>query len=248
MTCWEMVKHWLDPRTQAKIEILGSGPDMLQRLLDFVPPDSLPAHLGGTSSSLVLQQPRDHTEHVSVPRYGATRKVLAVPGGRRLVVDCYTTEGELDLEIFAAPHSAALDRRTPSEAISMAEVNKQRAHPSARGQHLVAKRELKGSQESQQTSQHPLRTVLECAADEHDRVFTLLWTNSSRFYTRPLTFNLLVRDGPKVTIDPADSEVAARGTAAVEAATAMSSSHSTLSQEAVPQDSLLPLDSGCSRL
>ncbi|RYG63127.1 hypothetical protein EON64_16540, partial [archaeon] len=55
VSLWEMVKHWLDPRTQAKIEILGSGPETARRLLEFVSPATLPPSLGGTApTDLVL--------------------------------------------------------------------------------------------------------------------------------------------------------------------------------------------------
>lgn len=36
VTTWEVVRGWLDPRTQAKIEILGSGPETTAKLLEYI--------------------------------------------------------------------------------------------------------------------------------------------------------------------------------------------------------------------
>ena len=36
---WGMVKRWLDPRTQSKIEILGPGPGMYHHCID------IPSHI-----------------------------------------------------------------------------------------------------------------------------------------------------------------------------------------------------------
>lgn len=45
-TVWHFIKGWLDPVTQKKIEVLGSG--YKDHLLRQVPPQNLPKHLGGT--------------------------------------------------------------------------------------------------------------------------------------------------------------------------------------------------------
>jgi hypothetical protein len=45
-TIWSVIKGWLDPVTQAKIKILGSG--YQKELFEAMDPSSLPKDLGGT--------------------------------------------------------------------------------------------------------------------------------------------------------------------------------------------------------
>jgi hypothetical protein len=42
VTTWEVVRGWLDPRTQAKIEIMGSGPETTAKLLQYIDAANLP--------------------------------------------------------------------------------------------------------------------------------------------------------------------------------------------------------------
>ena len=39
---WDALKGWLDPRTQAKVEFVRSGPDTGRKLLEFIEPPQLP--------------------------------------------------------------------------------------------------------------------------------------------------------------------------------------------------------------
>ncbi|KAI0031553.1 CRAL-TRIO domain-containing protein [Vararia minispora EC-137] len=47
-TVWAIVKPWLDPVTVAKIDVLGSGAQVKQMLLQHIPAESLPREYGGT--------------------------------------------------------------------------------------------------------------------------------------------------------------------------------------------------------
>jgi hypothetical protein len=94
------VRRWLDPRTQAKIEILGSGPETHQRLQEFIPPEYLPMKYGGMAPD--LSPSRQVTEFAQLSRLGSLRRDVAVPAGRCLVVDSYVPEGELVVEVYCA--------------------------------------------------------------------------------------------------------------------------------------------------
>jgi len=97
---WGMVKRWLDPRTQSKIEILGSGPETLRRLHEFIAPDQLPRAYGGTAPDIFPR--KANCELTSVPRSGKFQKTVAVPAGKTLTVDSYVTEGPVEITITAA--------------------------------------------------------------------------------------------------------------------------------------------------
>ena len=60
MTSWDIVKRWLDPRTQAKIQIMGSGPDTTKKLLEYIPIENLPKSYGGNAADVVI--PRANIE------------------------------------------------------------------------------------------------------------------------------------------------------------------------------------------
>lgn len=57
-TTWQVVKRWLDPRTQMKIEFVDSGERGKARLLEFISPENLPRAYGGTAPDLHLKQDR----------------------------------------------------------------------------------------------------------------------------------------------------------------------------------------------
>jgi hypothetical protein len=101
VTTWEVVRGWLDPRTQAKIEILGPGPAVATRLLEYIPADVLPVKYGGTAPD--WQPRRPLAEHASVPRSKDLRRIVNVPAGHTLVVDSYVPEGEVTLEVYVSP-------------------------------------------------------------------------------------------------------------------------------------------------
>lgn len=95
---FNMVKGWLDPRTQSKIEMLGSGPEMKKRLLEMISPENLPKMYGGLAPNPFYVKP--NTEYVAVPRSGELKRTITVPPGMTLQVDNYISEGPIDLNIF----------------------------------------------------------------------------------------------------------------------------------------------------
>jgi hypothetical protein len=58
-----MVKGWLDPRTQDKIEFVPVG-DTLKRLQEFISPEFIPVSYGGTGPEFHL--PKLNTDFVQV--------------------------------------------------------------------------------------------------------------------------------------------------------------------------------------
>lgn len=185
-----MVKHWLDPRTQNKIEILGSGPDTVKRLLEFVSPEHLPKSFGGSGPE-ILHFHRTHADYVHINRHSAVKKVIAVKVGQKVSIDTYTTEGDVGLEIYSniLPKSVFdTSSRLPQthEQISFSDCHKIAA---VQGTVTHEKLELKSAHDHK-----PIRTFREYHATEHDLVFTILWSNSARFVTRPLVYSIVVHN------------------------------------------------------
>ncbi|CAF0905104.1 unnamed protein product [Didymodactylos carnosus] len=48
---WNLVKHWVDPVTKAKVNILKKGPDTSATLLQHIDSDQLPSEYGGSCDS-----------------------------------------------------------------------------------------------------------------------------------------------------------------------------------------------------
>ncbi|CAF1664886.1 unnamed protein product, partial [Didymodactylos carnosus] len=48
---WNLVKHWFDPVTKAKIFVIKKGPETLSTLLQHIDSDQLPREYGGSCES-----------------------------------------------------------------------------------------------------------------------------------------------------------------------------------------------------
>jgi hypothetical protein len=81
---WAVVKPWMDPRTLAKIQILGSN--YTEALLQDIPSEELPAALGGLSAETL---PTNSGEYSDKLPSGLSLNPRSVTVGRRdeLVVD-----------------------------------------------------------------------------------------------------------------------------------------------------------------
>lgn len=101
VTTWEIVKGWLDPRTQAKIEILGAGPETSAKLLKYIDATVLPAKYGGTAPDWTSSRPL--AEYLSLGRSGDARREISVPAGHTMYVESYVPEGEVFVEIYVSP-------------------------------------------------------------------------------------------------------------------------------------------------
>jgi hypothetical protein len=209
VTVYDMIKHWLDPRTQAKIEILGSGPDTTRRLLEYISPDNLPVAFGGTGPTFTVVQ--ENAEYVHVPRYGAIKKTIVVPPKKKLMIESYVTDGEIGFEVYcrkvpaSQAHAYANKSGHNYESISLSEWTK---FVSTHEKELnnFAKKELKNTHEN--PSHNPLKVALECfthplTPEEENKgivyEYYIAWTNTARFYTRPLIYNLVMKDESAVT-------------------------------------------------
>jgi hypothetical protein len=100
---WGLVKGWLDPRTQKKIEIHGSGPQTIERLHELVDPQYLPQKYGGTGPDVYFAKP--NTEYVAVRGDGEIAKEIFVPAGHELIIDSYIQDSAFDIEIKVGVHS-----------------------------------------------------------------------------------------------------------------------------------------------
>jgi hypothetical protein len=167
LNMWSIVKSWLDPRTQDKIEILGTGPEMHARLLEFIDPENLPKAFGGTGPDIFPK--REHADYVNVGRGGHVSKSVVVPAGKALTVDSYITEGSLEITVTYVKKGDASDTKAYSAASK---------HLFEHGAH----------------AEQPTRHLQTFPAAEEDREYTATWTNPSRFYTRNLTYVLTARD------------------------------------------------------
>ena len=79
---WEALKGWLDPRTQAKVEFVRSGPDTARKLLEFIEPAQLPKAYGGLGASSYTC--KEQSELLHVPRAGHLTRAITVPAGHKV--------------------------------------------------------------------------------------------------------------------------------------------------------------------
>ena len=164
---WGIVKRWLDPRTQSKIEILGPGPETIRRLHEFIAPDQLPAAYGGTAPDLFHR--KEGCESVSVPRAGKLTTTAHLPAGKKLTVDSYVHDGQLDITLtFTSPSS-----------------------PSTTPQGLCPPVTVKAPANA---DDGPTRNIQVVPSSEEAREIHVTWANSSKFSSRPLIYVFTVAD------------------------------------------------------
>lgn len=214
-----MVKGWLDPRTQNKIEFISPGPEVNKRLLEFVDPDVLPEAFGGKAFNMHQQNHRPHTDYVHIPRSSAVKKQIIVPANSKLAVETYTLENNCDisLKIYRKP--------LPVEATSVIEhtvfttTHSKHAHDVISNYdcgrilnnfptfQLLVEKDIKinhtanhpapatTSDEGNVGGHHyvtPTRTVFDFATSSTPEEYIVTWNNTAMFVTRPLTYNLII--------------------------------------------------------
>jgi hypothetical protein len=189
VSAWDLVKGWLDPRTQQKVEIMKSGPEQEARLKEFIPEDQLPVNFGGRAAP--LYPTHHHTEFVHVPRYGGVRKLMHLQPQQTLVLDSYALDGEIHMEVFSSdqPFPHFTDNAYPAshEHIAMGDIHKfAQSHP---GCTQILKRELKNSGDKR-----PARYLDEYSSNSAHRHFAVIYYNTARLVTRPVTYVMSVRD------------------------------------------------------
>ncbi len=95
-TGWGMIKGWLDPRTQEKIEIIGREGSKA-RLLELIDAPQLPVSLGGSGPEVFSAKPC--TSYVAIPRGNGRieRGVVLLPG-HSLIIDTYVKDECVSVE------------------------------------------------------------------------------------------------------------------------------------------------------
>lgn len=95
-TGWGMIKGWLDPRTQEKIEIHGREASKA-RLLELIDEGQLPVSLGGTGPEVFSAKPC--TSYVAVPRgNGKIERGVILQAGHSLIIDTYVKDDCVSVE------------------------------------------------------------------------------------------------------------------------------------------------------
>jgi hypothetical protein len=176
---WTLVKGWIHPVTQAKIEILPPGPETINKLLEYIDADKLPAAYNGNSyggNGPPIHQDKPDTENIYVPRGGHMRRVVYVPASHQLCVDSYIADGTVDIVISAADCTDPNSQKTVTPvAVSGA--------GTTQGAGLV-KHSLAGN------NGIPTRFFYECPLSDKDSLVTIVWGNTSRFTTRSVVYTL----------------------------------------------------------
>lgn len=206
VSSWEIVKRWLDPRTQAKIQIMGSGPDTTKRLLEYISIDDLPKCYGGNAPDLF--PPRVNIEYLHIARASTVKKVVKISSNQQLCIDVYLTEGDIQLEVLSS-----LPKSSTSTAVSIGEISAPQTEP-----HCVVQRDYEVSvatstggtstvRSSSPANLHgiydavhkrpegqmqPLRVQLDISVQQDATIYVFL-TNSSKWSQKSLMLNIFTK-------------------------------------------------------
>lgn len=174
VSTYSIVKTWLDPRTQSKIEIIGSGPETTKKLLQYIPIDILPKAYGGLGSDLFTSKPNAEMDFTSIPRAGTVSKTISVKPDHVFTCDSYITDGPVDFIVSYINESSP---STTATAITS----------SSKKNGTIIKQETVAGCKS---NNEPTRVVYTFPPSPDTLTYTVTWSNASRFYTRPLLYVL----------------------------------------------------------
>lgn len=197
VTTWEIVKGWLDPRTQAKIEILGSGPETSAKLLQYIDPENLPVRYGGTAPDWECTRPS--VEHLQIARSSNVTRDITVPAGHVLYVDTYIAEGEVLQEVYVSPvqfcdgEEAQSGKSDKSHASQNSNSNSSNANLDSM---IQLSRELLQRPGDQQ---NPLRNQQNFANPTGANMyFTVRWLNPAILVARSIVANIYTAPDPSL--------------------------------------------------
>ncbi len=180
------MKGWLDPRTQAKIEILGAGPETSAKLLKYIDADVLPVKYGGTAPDWTSTRPL--AEYLSLGRSGDARREISVPAGHTLFVESYVPEGEVFVEIYVSP------MKFEDGVESSSGKSTSSASGSKKLDNLIqlSKTQLLGA-----SANPPVRNKQEFPNPTHDNMyFVLRWVNTAMLVGRSVVANVYTQADP----------------------------------------------------
>ncbi len=176
----------MDPRTQAKVEILAPGQESIQRLLEFIKPEELPRSFGGTGEEFYV--PRPNAEHFTIPRGSMAKRLIEVDAHCSLLLDSYLADGDLVLEVFSTEANAHHQYQQhhhipPSHEIVHYSTTAHR--PVGHESHALVRIPMHAAFAD---PHGPHRELHRFASGEHKKVFTVLWSNPARLVGRQLTY------------------------------------------------------------
>ncbi len=184
----------MDPRTQAKIEILGSGPETNAKLLKYIDADVLPVKYGGTAPDWTSTRPL--SEYLTLSRNNDARREVTVPSGHTLYVETYVPVGEIVVEVYSFPeHEEETKVETASDHSTSTDASSKRGCVKLSTLTQLSKVKLHGH-----SGAPPVRHKQQFSnpTEEENMSFLLRWTSSALFKSRSVVANVYVEADPAV--------------------------------------------------
>ena len=183
MKTWNIVKGWFDPRTQSKIEILGSGSEVNEKLLKYVDADVLPVKYGGTAPDWTSARPL--AEYLSLSRTSDARREVTVPPGHTLYVETYVPAGDVFVEVYVP------DNQTNPAAPPATVATSEKTHVKLRTLTQLSKTKLHGH-----SGAPPARHKQHFAnPTQNNMYFVLRWASTALLKSRSVVANVYVEKG-----------------------------------------------------
>lgn len=248
VSSWEIVKRWLDPRTQAKIQIMGSGPDTTKRLLEYISIDDLPKCYGGNAPDLF--PPRVNIEFLHIARASTVKKVVKISSTQQLCVDAYITEGDIQLEVLSS-----LPKGNTSITVVIGEISAPRTEPphAVQRDYEVSVATTTGSTSTVRSSApsnplhgiydvvhkrpegqtQPLRVQLDISVQQDATIHVYL-TNSSKWSLKPVMLNIFTKTSIAAAESAEEASTVSVGTFVSNPIAEQSTVAATSGREALP--------------
>jgi len=184
-TGWKMVKGWLDPRTQEKIEIHGTDKSKAN-LLNLINSEDIPVSMGGTGPEVFNAKP--YTAYISVPRSSSIVRGVVVEPYQSINIDSYVRDDQINVTVEAYDIGA-------DEVYDESNTKVASNFPSTTPEVLLAETNMKT--DSKDESQRHLHHF---QPSEKRRLFKITYRNQSGWYQRWMVYSFTVIDTDGVPV------------------------------------------------
>lgn len=185
---WNIVKGWLDPRTQAKIEIIGSKQESIKRLHELISIEYLPEEFGGTARDLYYVKP--YTEYIQIGRSGELVKTITVPANKTLFVDTYLGNESIEITVSSYIETITTSANTKKNFFGRSSTSSTtQSHQSNEIQHIKQELHVPLTNPPKNCE----RLLLKLPFQSETKTFKIVWKNL-KFSSRPLIYTLTISE------------------------------------------------------
>lgn len=197
-TTFNLIKGWLDKRTQLKIEMV-SEKDSLEKIKKYITEENMSTEFKG-KYHVPHPQSKNITDYVSIPAKSVIKELVVLDPKKNIIVDTHTHEQEIEFEIYEVINSPDCTNELKHTKSSVYYYNPKKSHHyevQSVADHDKFVSTFKDNLKviSKDTAQihkgTSTRTKVEIQGDE-DKMKSIIvfWKNPNSWHTRQLLYSI----------------------------------------------------------